>query len=110
MIGIWNPNWMESNDGLPLATKIRDLFFDFPYDRIPEDDLILQLVLRPECVAVLLGFYLVSKPIFRQIAQFIEPKAAWFIFSIAVHNFLLAVFSFVVAINSWPIVFNHYRT
>lgn len=109
MLGIWNPNWMESKDGLPLATKISDLFFtDFPYDRVPADP-ILQLVLRPECVLVLLVFYNVSKPLFRQIAKSVDPKAPWFIFSIAVHNFLLAVFSFVVVINSWPIVFRHYK-
>mmetsp|Transcript_31014 Transcript_31014/g.73082 ORF Transcript_31014/g.73082 Transcript_31014/m.73082 type:complete len:280 (+) Transcript_31014:176-1015(+) len=108
MLGIFTPNWMESKDGLPLATKISDLFTDFPYERVP-DDPILQMVLRPESVAVLLGFYLVSKPIFRKIANLVDPKAPWFIYSIAVHNFLLAVFSFIVVINSWPIIVGHYQ-
>lgn len=108
MIEIWRPTMMESTDGLPLATKVSDLFFDFPYDRLPADP-ILQLVLRPECVLLLLGFYLVSKPIFTQVAKIVDPKASWFIFSIALHNFLLAIFSLVVAVNSWPIVFGHYE-
>ena len=108
MIEIWRPTMMESTDCLPLATKVSDLFFNFPYDRLPADP-ILQLVLRPECVLLLLGFYLVSKPIFTQVAKIVDPKASWFIFSIALHNFLLAIFSLVVAVNSWPIVFGHYE-
>ena len=108
MFEIWRPTVMESTDGLPLASKISDLVTDFPYDRIPADP-ISQLVLRPEYMVVLLGFYLVSKPIFIQIQKIIDPKASWFIASIAIHNFLLAVFSLVVAVNSWPIVLGHYR-
>lgn len=108
MVEVWRPALMESADGLPLATKISDLFLNFPYDRLPEDAL-LQLVLRPGCVAVSLGFYLVSKPLFGQLAKKIDPSASWFVFSVAVHNFLLAVFSLVVVVNSWPVVFGHYK-
>lgn len=109
MSGIWRPELPESTDGLPLATKISDLFFDFPYDRVPADR-ISQFVLRPENVAKLLVFYLVSKPMFIAIAKMIDPKAAWFKYSVAIHNFLLAVFSFLVAANAWPIVLGHYKT
>ncbi len=105
---IWRPILKESTDGLPLATKISDLFTDFPYDRVPSDP-ILQLVLRPEGFASLVVFYLISKPIFLALAKLIDPKAGWFKFTIAVHNFLLAVFSLIVAANAWPIVFGHYR-
>lgn len=108
MFEIWRPILMESTDGLPLATKISDLFINFPYDRLPADPL-LQVVLRPECVAVLLAFYLVSKPIFLKLANVIDPKASWFVYSIAVHNFLLAVFSLVVVVYSWPVVIGHYQ-
>lgn len=109
MFEVWRPEIPESIDGLPLATKISDLFFDFPYDRIPADP-ISQYVLRPENVIKLLIFYLVSKPIFVAIAKMIDPKAAWFKYSVAIHNFLLAVFSFVVAANAWPVVLGHYKT
>jgi len=109
MFEIWRPILMESTDGLPLATKISDLFINFPYDRLPADPL-LQVVLRPECVAVLLAFYLVSKPIFLKLANVIDPKASWFVYSIAVHNFLLAVFSLVVVVYSWPVVIGHYQS
>ena len=105
---IWRPILLESTDGLPLATKISDLVTDFPYDRVPADP-ILQLVLRPECVAMLLVFYLVSKPMFVKLAAMIDPKALWFKFSIAIHNLLLAIFSYVVAANTWPIVLGHYK-
>mmetsp|Transcript_2814 Transcript_2814/g.4234 ORF Transcript_2814/g.4234 Transcript_2814/m.4234 type:complete len:280 (-) Transcript_2814:551-1390(-) len=107
MFEIWRPTFMESTDGLPLAFKISDLVTDFPYHRIPTDP-ISQFVLRPECVAVLLGFYLLSKPIFVQLTKIVDPKASWFIASIAIHNFLLAIFSLAVAANSWLIVFGYY--
>ena len=107
MFEIWHPLLMESTDRKPLATEIKDLTIDFPYDRIPKSA--LQFVLRPECVVILLGFYLVSKPIFLQVAKFVDPKASWFVYSIAFHNFLLAVFSIVVAAKTWPIVFDHYE-
>jgi len=109
MFEIWRPELPESIDGLPLATKFSDLFTDFPYDRVPADP-ILALFLKPETVAVLLVFYLVSKPMFIQIAKMIDPKATWFKYSIAIHNFLLAIFSLAVAANTWPIVIGHYKT
>lgn len=108
MVAIWRPTLLESRDGNPLATKISDLFWEFPYHRLPESRL-LQIFLRPECVLALLVFYLGSKPVFQEIAKSIDPKSSWFITSIALHNALLAVFSAVVAWNSWPIVWQHYH-
>ena len=106
-------NLKESADGLPLATKLSDLFFEFPYDRVPNDPWWLQLTLRPEGVGFLLVFYLVSKPIFKNIATITglskNPRASWFVGSVAVHNFLLCAFSFVVMIRSWPTVIHHYQ-
>jgi hypothetical protein len=107
---VWRPTLLESIDGQPLATKISDLFFHFPYHRLP-DNLLLQAFLRPETVFVLLAFYLASKPLVKQLARtFVpNPKAAWFVTIIAIHNLALAVFSFLVAINSWPIVVDHFQ-
>lgn len=107
---VWRPTLLESIDGQPLATKISDIFFHFPYQRLP-DNLLLQAFLRPESVFAMLAFYLASKPLFKKLATtFVpNPKATWFVTSIAVHNLGLAVFSFVVAINSWPIVVNHFQ-
>ena len=108
MVGIWRPALLESADGLPLAKKIGDLFVDFPYERLPEN-VLLQAVLRPECLVVILCFYLLSKPIFVRISKIINPKASWFVFLIALHNFLLAAFSLVVVVNFYRIVFGHYE-
>jgi GNS1/SUR4 family len=109
-LGVWRPTLLESIDGLPLATTIDDLFFHFPYDRLPESQF-LRLFLRPECVLAMLVFYLASKPLFQYLAKVLvpNPRATWFVASIAIHNFALAVFSFLVAYNSWPIVVDHFR-
>lgn len=104
----WRPHVPDSIDGEPLATKISDLFLDFPYDRLP-DNLGLQLFLRPGGMLAMILFYLVSKPIFKAIHKSIDPRAKWFITSIAVHNFLLAIFSACVALNGWPIVIGHLK-
>lgn len=107
MPGVWRPEISESIDGRPLAQSVSELFFDFPYDRLPENKF-LAFFLRPECMFGMLIFYLVSKPLFRSIAKSIDPKAEWFRASIAVHNLALAIFSAVVVWNSWPIVAAHY--
>lgn len=106
---VWHPTLMESSDGLPLATKISDLVYNFPYDRLPKESIALHFFLRPECMLALLLTYLASKPIFARLAKHIDTKASWFIASLAVHNFLLAVFSLVVAVNAYPILFDHYK-
>ena len=111
MSTIWKPALAESIDGQPLSTSISDLFFDFPYDRLPENPLVA-LFLSPEGMLACLAFYLVSKPIFKGIQKkcVSDPKAPWFIDSIAVHNFGLAVFSAVVAWNAWQIVAAHLQS
>lgn len=105
----WRPHVPDSIDGAPLATQVSDLFLGFPYERLPQS-WGLQLFLRPEGMLAMLLFYLVSKPIFKAIHRVIDPKASWFITSIAIHNFALAVFSACVAINGWPIVIQHLKS
>jgi hypothetical protein len=109
MLGVWRPTLLESLDGQPLAKNIGDLFWDFPYYRLPKNPY-LEIFLRPECVLALIAFYLASKPLFKEVSKIIDPTAPWFIASLALHNFLLAVFSFVVAYNSWGIVVTHFHT
>ena len=109
MFGIWRPALEESLDGRPLATNISDLFWGFPYYRLPSNRF-LELFLRPECVLALISLYFASKPLFKEISKLINSKSAWFVGTIAIHNFFLAVFSGVVAWNSWPIVISHYQT
>lgn len=108
MLPVWRPTLPESADGRPLATNLKDLHLSFPYNRLT-DNSFLNFFLRPESMVVLLIFYLVSKPGFKRLHDSIDPKAKWFISSIAVHNFALAVFSAVVAYNSWPIFIQHWR-
>ena len=107
MLGVWRPSISERIDGRPLAQSVSELFFDFPYDRLPENKF-LAFFMRPDCMIGMLIFYLVSKPLFQAIAKLIDPKADWFRASIAIHNLALAIFSAVVAWNSWPIVVVHY--
>lgn len=106
MFSVWRPHIPDSIDGEPLATKISDLYTNFPYHRLPEN-VFLRLMLQPEGMVIMLVFYLVSKPIFKATHKAIDPKASWFIASIAIHNFALAVFSGAVAVNTWPIVYQH---
>ena len=112
-LSAWRPQLPDSLDGEPLATEISHLFFSsFPYDRLP-DNVWMSLFLRPEGIVAMLIFYLtISKPICKVIQRTIipNPKASWFVASIAVHNFALAVFSAAVALNGWPIVYQHYQT
>jgi hypothetical protein len=107
MPGVWRPAISESIDGQPLAQSVSELFFDFPYDRLPENKF-LAFFLRPECMLAMMIFYLVSKPLFKAIAKFIDPKAGSFRASVAIHNLGLAIFSAVVAWNSWHVVVAHY--
>jgi hypothetical protein len=106
MLGVWRPSLSESVDGKPLATSVSELFFDFPYDRLPENK-ILAFFLRPEGMIGLLIFYWLSKPLFKAIQPFIDTKTTLFRASIAIHNLGLAIFSLVVAWNSWPVVLSH---
>jgi hypothetical protein len=96
----------------PLATSIiSDLYSDFPVDRLPDNNFVLRLFLRPESMVAMLVFYNVSKPIFKALPKVITPNhSSLLIVFIAVYNFALTVFSGVVAYNSWPIVVQHYRT
>lgn len=106
---VWRPTLMESSDGLPLCTKVSDLVFHFPYDRLPEGSTLLQITLRPECVVLILISYLVSKPIFARLSKYIDTKSNWFVTLLAFHNLSLAIFSLVVAVNSWPILFQSFQ-
>mmetsp|Transcript_23410 Transcript_23410/g.55472 ORF Transcript_23410/g.55472 Transcript_23410/m.55472 type:complete len:280 (+) Transcript_23410:167-1006(+) len=108
---VWRPILQESVDGERLVTHVKDLWMtDFPYDRLPTTW--LQYFLRPEYVLGLLIFYaFVSKPLTKGLTKILvpNPKASWFIASIAIHNLVLAIFSGVVAYNTWPILWQHYQ-
>lgn len=105
----FRPHVPDSIDGKPLATKLTDLYADFPYHRLP-NNYWLSLFLRPEGVLAMLAFYLISKPIFKFLhMKVVDPKgSAFWVFLIA-HNLVLAVFSAVVAMNTWPIVYRHFQ-
>mmetsp|Transcript_19788 Transcript_19788/g.46030 ORF Transcript_19788/g.46030 Transcript_19788/m.46030 type:complete len:286 (+) Transcript_19788:196-1053(+) len=105
---VWAPVLPESLDGKPLATKISELFWEFPYDRLPENRLVA-LSLRPEVVLICAILYLVSKPPLKALAKAVgfDGKSEVFRMAIAVHNASLAAFSAVVMFHSWSIVGNH---
>jgi hypothetical protein len=110
LLNVWRPDVPESVDGAPLVTKILE-FFDFPYERLPENAFVATLM-RPEIVVCLALLYLVSK---KPLQVFVRasgwnPKNDAFRMFIAVHNLALAIFSAVCAYNSWPIVIQHFRT
>jgi hypothetical protein len=108
---IWRPDVSESNDGMPLATTVRDLFAGFPYERLPTNHhTIVAICMRPEVVLGLLLFYLVSKSPLRSFRDAIDldPKNPRFVYMIAMHNFALALFSGVTAWHSWRIVLEHF--
>ena len=107
---LWRPDFPDSIDGKPLATSVKDLFLDFPYDRLPTNRL-LAVWLRPELTFGVLAFYiLISKPLtaFLRDMTGLNPKGAALRNFIAAHNLGLAIFSFVTAWNSWGIVILHY--
>jgi hypothetical protein len=61
MFTIWRPILPKSSDGKPLATAIGDLFWDFPYDRLPANNPLVAWTMRPEVVLGLILFYWISK-------------------------------------------------
>lgn len=104
------PQIATSNDGKALATNIADLFFSFPYDRLPSNNSITTLLLRPEvCFGLCIAYY-TTKPLLKKLVQVlgINPQSTLFKYSVALHNFLLAVFSAICFVNSWPIVLEHF--
>lgn len=107
---IWRPLVPESSDGRPLVTTVRELFLEFPYDRLPDNPWVAACM-RPGVVAAALAFYLISKPIFAGIRDWtgLNPKSVVFRATIALHNFGLAVFSGVTAYHSWAVVHQHYE-
>jgi hypothetical protein len=110
MMTIWRPVLPESSDGNPLATKITDLFSDFPYDRLPTNSPLVAWLMRPEVVLGLVLFYLVSKRPLKEYLtaiQFDSKTSSLFYWAVVVHNVFLAVYSFITVIYSWPIVFGH---
>mmetsp|Transcript_24289 Transcript_24289/g.35999 ORF Transcript_24289/g.35999 Transcript_24289/m.35999 type:complete len:280 (+) Transcript_24289:182-1021(+) len=103
------PHIATSNDGEPLAKNINELFFSFPYDRLPSDASAVDLLLRPEiCFGLCLTYY-TTKPLLKKIVENlgIDPQTTIFKSMVALHNLLLAVFSGICFVNSWPIVLEH---
>lgn len=98
-----------SSDGFPLATKLPDLFQEFPHDRLPDDLPWLSFFLRPQVVVGLIIFYLFSKHPLKALRDFVSfnPKHPNFKAFVAAHNLGLAIFSAICAYNSWPIVLKH---
>jgi GNS1/SUR4 family len=105
---LWRPHLPESIDGKPLVTKTSELFFDFPYERLPENQ-VVAFFMRPEAMVVMALFYLVSKEplrVFKDVICF-NPKSDSFKSFVAFHNLALAVFSAVTVWNSWAVVLSH---
>lgn len=108
--GTWRPEVPDSNDRKPLATTVSELFFAFPYNRLPSNA-VWATFLRPEVVAILLLFYLVSKPplqYFRDAVQLDSKNSPIFRTLVAIHNLALAIFSGICTWNSWSIVLQHW--
>lgn len=105
---VWRPNLPESIDGKPLVSSMSELFFDFPYHRLPENQTIA-FFMRPEAMIGMALFYLVSKEPLRMFRDSIgfSPKSEGFKNFVALHNLALAVFSAVTMWNSWIVVFSH---
>lgn len=105
---VWRPNLNDSIDGKPLVSKTSELFFNFPYHRLPENPWVA-FFLRPEAMLGMALFYLCSKQplaIIRDRIAF-SPKSEGFKNFVAFHNLALAVFSAITAWNSWAVVFSH---
>ncbi|CAB9508581.1 of very long chain fatty acids protein 6 [Seminavis robusta] len=105
---LWRPHIPNSIDSKPLATSPSELFWDFPYDRLPENQ-VIAFFMRPETMFGLALFYLVSKEPLRWFRDAIcfNPKSETFTNFVALHNLALAVFSAVTVWNSWGVVFAH---
>jgi hypothetical protein len=106
----WKPEIADSIDGAPLATKISDLLWDFPYDRLSENRLLANHM-RPEVMLVGIALYLTSKgPIQGMRDQFgITGKSDVFKLLLALHSATMQTLSAVVAINVWSTVITHYQ-
>lgn len=104
----WRPKIPNSIDGEPLAVNISDLFFSFPYERLPSNGFISALM-RPDVTIALSVAYLASKPALKAAAKKlgITGKSSAFVYAVAAHNLGLALFSAIVLVNSWPIVLAH---
>lgn len=96
----WRPSIPDSIDGKPLTTNLNDVFVNFPKDRLPANQWVA-VFLRPEVMYGLLAFYLVSKPVLKQVRDAIafNPKSESFRSFVAFHNLALAVFSGVCALE-----------
>lgn len=105
---VWRPQIPESIDGKPLVTNVSELFWDFPYDRLPENEFVA-FFLRPDAMLGMAVFYLVSKEPLRRFrdSTCFNPKSDKFISYVALHNLALAVFSAVTMWNSWTVVFSN---
>jgi hypothetical protein len=129
MFTVWRPILPESNDGEPLAKAIGDLFWNFPYHRLPQNHTLVALLMRPEIVLALVVFYWCSKrPLKALVAimaaqqkQEVDPNnnstnqtptssslsSGTLRIAVAAHNLLLAVYSAITVLYSWPIVIQH---
>ena len=105
---VWRPDISTSIDGLPLVTQTNELLFDFPYHRLPENQLVA-FFLRPEAMLAMTLMYLCSKQPLIRIRDRIafNPKNEQFKQFVALHNLALAIFSAVAAWNTWAIVLSH---
>jgi hypothetical protein len=110
-LSVWIPDgFAESADGLPLATQVSDLFSTFPYHRLPVDNQLLAIFLRPYVVVGAIVLYLLSETPMLALQYWlgINPKSLAFQAGVTIHNFLLALFSFACAYNTWLIVIAHF--
>jgi hypothetical protein len=99
-----------SNDGLPLASHVSDLYWNFPYDRLPSHPFIACLM-KPEIMLTLIILYIFSE----RPMEFLRRlgggffKGALFRIFVALHNMALAIFSFVCVSTVLPVVYHHYK-
>jgi len=107
---IWRPAIQETNDGSPLAVHLGDMLWNFPYDKLQEENKLISYFLRPEVMVLWLAMYWTSKALFKKmVSHWWEGPMLRKTFQIfvAIHNLALAVFSLVVACNTWAIVGVH---
>eukprot|EP00545_Synedropsis_sp_CCMP1620_P003083 CAMPEP_0119011738 /NCGR_PEP_ID=MMETSP1176-20130426/5858_1 /TAXON_ID=265551 /ORGANISM="Synedropsis recta cf, Strain CCMP1620" /LENGTH=279 /DNA_ID=CAMNT_0006964597 /DNA_START=136 /DNA_END=975 /DNA_ORIENTATION=+ len=108
---IWRPELPESSDGNPLATKIGDLLWNFPYSRLSSTSYFIAWIMRPEVVLGLVLFYLGTPVLLKDFMDkigFDSKQSRTFHWAVVIHNVLLAVYSFITVLYSWPIVFGHF--
>ena len=106
----WYPELSESIDGRPLARHVSDLFWTFPYDRLPDKNSIVVFFMRPEVVMSIVVFYLISSKtsMFRNLKA--NKNSTTFQTAVALHNLVLAVFSGVTFCQVLPIVISHFES